>query len=199
MNDNNSNNVIKDDSIINNDSNGQVTNNDAISDEQDISDNNIGNGYNSLASSNREAFTRGLNENYADRIARNKANLAQARARSNEAQKKGNDDELKDKNILDKAQDKANVLKNNASLLSSQIDSARSKAYQMMHPVEAAKIVAKRKLQKWAIGILISSLPMLLSIFVVFIACFYVLDLFGTSSATVNSSGILYESDYNYE
>ena len=144
MDDNNSNNEIKDDSIINDDANSEATNNDSNTNEQNTNDNNkIVNGYKGLASNNREAFTRGLNDNYADRIARNKTNLAQARARSNETQKKGEDGKLEDKNSLDRAKDNANVLKNKTSLIGSQIDNARSKTFQMMHPIEAKKIIVK--------------------------------------------------------
>lgn len=121
----------------------------------------LGNGYNP-ASSNREAFQRGLDTSYNDRIARNKANVAQARARSNEITKKNEDGEQQDKNFIDKTKDKANLLKAKKSLLSSQIDSARSKAFQLMHPVEAAKMVAKKKLKTLLISLVISAWPLFL-------------------------------------
>lgn len=146
-----------------------------LNDEVNPSQSPMSNGYNSgLASSNREAFTRGLNNNYADRIARNKANLEQARARSNDPykMKRGHEDEerksdpndssndnFKEKNIIDKAKDKGNIVKNKASLLTSQIDNARSKAFQTMHPIEAAKIAAKEALKKKIITLVISSFP----------------------------------------
>lgn len=139
-----------------------------------------GNGYNGLASSNRQAFTRGLDQSYTDRLARSRANLDQARARSNDPHKmkRGHEDEekkedsnnpennnFKEKNILDKAGDKANLLKSKASLLGNQIDNARSKAL----------IVAKRKIRNWLIGIIGFCTPYILItlgviIFVVIIA-----------------------------
>lgn len=66
---------------------------------------------------------------------------------------------------------------------------------------DIAKEIAKKKFQKWLIGILISSLPFLLGIFVVFIAGFSVLGLFDGdgSSSGGSSSGIVYESEFNYE
>lgn len=58
----------------------------------------------------------------------------------------------------------------------------------------------KGKLAKIALISFAGSLPLLLGIFVVFIACFYVLDLFTIKgSATGNGSGIVYESECNYE
>lgn len=188
MDDNNSNNEIKDASIINNDDNSEVANNNTETNEQAPNDNTRnGNGYKGLASNNREAFTRGLNDNYADRIVRNKANLAQAKARSNETQKKGEDGKLEDKNSLDRAKDKANVLKNKTALMGSKIDNARSKAFQMMHPIEAKKIIAKKAIKKWLICILLSSLPMFLCIFLVFFACFYVLGLFDSEESSFSA------------
>ena len=121
----------------------------------------LGNGYNS-ASSNREAFQRGLDTSYKDRIAANQAKLAQARARSNQATKQNEAGEEKDKNLLDKAKDKANVLNAKKSLLSSKIDSARAKAFQAMHPLEAAKMMAKQKIKKILITWAISATPYLL-------------------------------------
>ena len=176
-------------SNIDDDSNSEITpevDGQDIEDSEQPTDSPLSNGYNRMASSSREAFTNGLNNNYQERIARNKASLQQSINRSNEAKKTNEDGEEREKNILDKAGDKANVLKNKASLLTSQIDSARSKAFQTLHPVEAAKIVAKKKIQAWLIGILVSALPYLLGIFVVFIACFAILGLFDESD---NSDG----------
>ena len=85
-----------DDNVVNNDN----------PPTDDPSGRQAGNGYNGLASSNREAFARGLNDNYNDRIARNRANLEAARARSNNSYREKRDlddnssdeDELKNKN-----------------------------------------------------------------------------------------------------
>ena len=126
----------------------------------------LGNGYNPT-SSNREAFQRGLDTSYKERLDRNKANLAQARARSNQATKQNETGEEKDKNILDKAGDKVNVLKNKASLLSSKIDSARAKIFQAMHPVEAGKMFLINKIKVWLIGLAISAWPFFLILFVI--------------------------------
>ena len=56
---------------------------------------NIGNGYNGLAHSNREAYARGLSDDYNERIARNRANVdaARARAANPNKMKKGHEDE----------------------------------------------------------------------------------------------------------
>lgn len=188
-----------DNSNVNNENNSEITpevnETNTPSDSSESLNNNeeipqLGNGYRP-ASSNREAFQRGLDDNYNDRIARNKANLQAARARSNHTTKKNEDGEEQDKNFLDKAGDKANVLKNKASLLSSQIDSARAKAFQAMHPVEAAKIVAKKKIKAWLIGIIVSSFPVLLGIFAVLIACLITLGIFdGFDNNNSSYSGV---------
>lgn len=170
------------------------TSDNAQSGNEQSNDNGIGNGYNQLASSNREAFTKGLNQNYADRIARNKANLEQARARSRETQKTNNKGEQQDKNGLDKVKDQANILKNKASLLSTKIDSARAGAYKAMHPVEAAKIAAKEAIKRKIITIALSSLagcaPFLLGVFVILIAVFVVLGIFNTDISANTGSNI---------
>ena len=147
----------------------------------------LGNGYRS-ASSNREAFQRGLDTSHQERIARNKANLAQARARSNQATKTNKEGEEKDKNFIDKAKDKADIFKSGSSLLSSKIDNARAKAFQALHPVEAAKIVAKKKIKAWLISILISSFPVLLGVFAVIVACLIVLGLFDGNDLSTNTN-----------
>ena len=149
-------------------------------------DTSLGNGYNGLAASNRQAFERGLGKgnSYEERMARNRANMDQARARANNPHKmkKGHEGEeettdnanpennnYKDKNFLDKVGDKANLARSKAALLGSQIDNVRSKAFQMAHPVEAAKIVAKKKVQSLLIGILAACTPFILGIFLVII------------------------------
>ena len=156
-------------------------------DENSSQDTSLGNGYNSgLAASNREAFERGLGKgnSYEERMARNRANMDLARARANNPHKmkkghEGEDEKIddenpennnfKDKNFLDKVGDKANLARNKAALLGSQIDNVRSKAFKMMHPIEAAKIVAKKKIQAWLLGILAACLPFILGIFLVII------------------------------
>ena len=157
----------------------------------------LGNGYNP-ASSNREAFQRGLNTSYKDRIAANQAKLAQARARSNQATKQNEAGEEKDKNLLDKAKDKVNVLNAKKSLLSSKIDSARAKAYQAMHPVEAAKMMAKQKAKALLMKFLIAAAPYLL---IFFLILFVILAVAANDSGDSGSSGsnVVYASEYNYE
>lgn len=188
-------------SEIDNDSNSEITpdaNEQDINNTEQPSDEPLSNGYNHMASSNREAFTRGLDNNYQERIARNKANLQQSINRSNETQKTNDDGETKEKNILDKAGDKANVLKNKASLLSSQIDSARSKAFQITHPVEAAKIAAKQKVKKWLLGILIGSPTFIFGIFVVLIAALQVSGVFDSDNDYVAGDYAHIHSAYSY-
>lgn len=182
---------------------GDVNNEEPETQQNDLNNESIGNGYNGLASSNREAFARGLNDNYNDRIARNRANLEAARARSNNPYREKRDlddnssdeDELKNKNFLDKAGDKANVLKNKASLLSSQIDNVRSKAFMVSNPTEAAKMVIKKKIMAWIIPILLAAIPYVLAIFVVFVV---VLAIIGSlQDEGVISGGIYDYGDFN--
>ena len=182
---------------------GDVNNEEPETQQNDLNNESIGNGYNGLASSNREAFARGLNDNYNDRIARNRANLEAARARSNNSYREKRDlddnssdeDELKNKNFLDKAGDKANVLKNKASLLSSQIDNVRSKAFMVSNPTEAAKMVIKKKIMAWIIPILLAAIPYVLAIFVVFVV---VLAIIGSlQDEGVISGGIYDYGDFN--
>ena len=139
----------------------------------------LGNGYRP-ASNNREAFQRGLYDNYNARIDRNKATLKAAEARSKHTTKKGKDGEEQDKNFFDKARDKADVLKAKKDLLGSEIDALRSKAFQATHPIEAAKMIAKKKIKAWLIGLLLSS-PIPIIVFVVLIACLISLDVFMTA------------------
>ena len=178
-------------------------------------DTSLGNGYNSgLAASNREAFERGLGSgnSYEERMASNRANMDLARARANNPHKmkKGHEGEeektdeenpenknFKDKNFFDKVGDKANLARSKAALLGSQIDNVRSKAFQMMHPIEAAKIVAKKKIKAWLLGILVTCLPFILGIFLVTIL---VVVIAGDLDEGYNSSSnIVYEADCNYE
>lgn len=172
----------------------EVNETEAPSDSSESLNNNeetpqLGNGYNPRARSNREAFQKGLDTSHEERIARNKANLAQSRARSNQATKKTEDGEEKDKNFLDKVGDKANLLKNKASLLNSQIDSARAKAFQAMHPIEAAKMMAKENFKKWATGFLISAGPYL---FIFCIILFVILAVAANYSGDSNGSNSSY-------
>ena len=175
-------------------------------------DTSLGNGYNGLAASNRQAFERGLGKgnSYEERMARNRANMDQARARANNPHKmkKGHEDEeektdnanpennnYKDKNFLDKVGDKANLARNKAALAGSKIDNLRSKAFKMMHPIEAAKIVAKKKIQAWLLGILAACLPFILGIFLVIILVVVIagdIDDDGSGSYANNGGGYSY-------
>lgn len=152
----------------NNNSNNDSINNDLPNEQNDSTNtensanevNNTpkaGNGYRGLASSNRQAFARGLNDNYDDRIARNQASLNEARARANNPNKMNtgheNEEEqtnpdtgesnFSEKNKLDKAKDQGNILKNKTELASSKIDKVRSEAFKVMHPGQAAKMALK--------------------------------------------------------
>lgn len=191
----------KDLSVDNDDSSVQEVDN---TDDADVNNDNpstddassrkAGNGYNGLASSNREAFARGLNDNYSDRIARNRANLEAARARSNSNQKeikdKDGNESLKDKNGLDKLGDKANVLKNKASLLSSQVDNLRSKAFMVTNPAEASKMVVKKKVTAWIVASLAASLPVILPIIAFIVVIFAVIGIFdGMNNSNVAGGG----------
>lgn len=161
-----------DNSNIDNEKNSEITpevnETNTPSDSSESLNNNeeipqLGNGYNP-ARTNREAFQRGLDDNYNERIARNKANLDKARARSNQATKTNKNGEEQEKNLLDKAKDKANLLQANKSLLSSKIDNARAKAFQALHPLEAAKMIARKKMKAF----LTSKLPIVLPYLLIF-------------------------------
>lgn len=169
-------------------------------------DSKVGNGYKGLASSNREAYARGLNENYSDRIARNQAALNEARERAANPNKmkKGHEDEemqtdeetgesnFKEKNILDKAKDKLDVLGNKTELASSKIDEVRSKTFKVMHPGEAAKMALKAKIKAMLIPALIPICFGLMFVFVTFVVVLLVTGLFETndsSSGIAGSSG----------
>jgi len=182
------------------------SNNDAPVDEQNIGNNNIdsvendsskaGNGYNGLASSNRHAYARGLNESYDDRIARNQANLNASRARANDSYKMKNGHEgeerqtdevtgesnFKKKNKLDTVKDKGDVLRDKAELASSKIDKARANAFKVMHPGEAAKMALSAKLKTMLLPALLPICFGLMFVFVLFVSTFLVLGLFEIKS-----------------
>ena len=192
-----------------NDTDSSIENGNPDGEQNALDDGKAGNGYNGLASSNREAFDRGLHDNYNDRIARNRANLEAARARSNDPHrmKRGHEGEEKkedaenpknnnfrDKNLFDKVGDKANLLKSKAALLSSQIDKGRAIGYAATNPTEAAKMIAKeaikKKIKAGLISILLAIGPYLLAVFVVFVV---VLAIIGANQDEGVISGGIYD------
>lgn len=164
---------------------------------------NIGNGYNGLASSNRQAFANGLSDSYEDIIARNQNALNEARARANETQKSvnhGKDEEatLEDKNGFDKLKDGANVAKNKYDLLTSKIDKARSDLFKATHPVEAAKMVAAHKIKMYLLASIAPIALGFLLVFIIFVAVLFVLGFFDIGSSDSNSSFANLSSNYSY-
>jgi len=188
--------VSNEDVLDNNDSsvNDEVPNIEENADTSNVSDdvNKAGNGYRGLASSNREAFSRGLSDNYNERIARNQANLnaSRARAASSHKMKEGHEDEnmkanahtgesnFEDKTKLDKIKDKGDVLRNKGELAASKIDKARAGMYAVTNPKEAAKMAIKAKIRTWILASIVPITIGCLSLFVLFVGVLFVLGLF---------------------
>lgn len=183
--------------------NDNQTDADVSGDSIDDDTSNIGNGYNGLASSNRQAYANGLTDSYEDRIARNQNALNEARTRANETQKTvnhGKDEEatLEDKNGFDKIKDGANVAKNKYNLLTSKIDKVRSDLFKATHPIEAAKMAAEYKIKMFLLTSIIPIVLGMLAVFLIFVAVLYVLGFFDNESSNSNNNFAYLSSNYSY-
>lgn len=187
--------VSNEDVLDNNDSsvNDEVPNIEENADTSNVSDdvNKAGNGYRGLASSNREAFSRGLSDNYNERIARNRANLNQSRVNAANSKKEVETDEgveEKDKTKLDKIKDKGDVLRNKGELAASKIDKARAGMYAVTNPKEAAKMAIKAKIRTWILASIVPITIGCLSLFVLFVGVLFILGLFEIDSQASGGS-----------
>ena len=166
-------------------------------DSSDGSSNKAGNGYGTLAANNRDAFARGLDENYNNRIARNQAMLNEARREANNPHKMkdGHEDEDKktdeetgesnfeEKSRKDKLKDKANVLGAHAGVLSEKVNKARSRVFAVTNPGEAGKMALKagtKKLLLWLVSLI--GIQGFIIIFVVLLVALVLLGIYGTDS-----------------
>lgn len=173
--------------------NDEVPNVEENADTSNVNDDrkSAGNGYRGLASSNREAFSRGLSDNYNERIARNQANLNAFRANAANSKKEVETDngvEEKDKTGLEKVKDKADVLRNKGELAASKIDKARAGMYAVTNPKEAAKMAIKAKIRTWILASIVPITIGCLSLFVLFVGVLFVLGLFEFESQASGGS-----------
>lgn len=161
-------------------------------------DSKAGNGYNGLASSNRAAFARraGNKDYYNERInnAQNRYDENKNRAANPNKTVSGEDgDTEQKKSFVDKAKDKMGLVQSKSELMASKIDNARSKAYQVTHPIEAAKMVAKAKIKALLLPLAVPIGFGFLCLFALFVGVLFVLGLFGennsNSSFGANTSG----------
>lgn len=113
------------------------------------------------------------------------------KSRNNFKMKKGHEDETiksdgsntKEKNIIDKAKDKGNLAKNSVALANNKINSAKSVANKVSHPIESTKEEVKNKAKKKVISVIAKNPYILLIALIFVLVLFILLILIGVLSA----------------